>query len=550
MLIINARKLRWLASLIKFVALTFIVSLQLSCTYLKYSSVQANYARIQNANPAQLNLKHMLDRKTFFVIGKTIDSTGRYSRAPMAIAAYSSKYKAHERVDTMYFNGAGTHYGLNLPEGSYTFLVYADLNANGVFDQTETVGAHEINIDFAQHKEKIVNHIDIQLTAAQPTAWAEALQVPRTTENKQSIFYPSGTIRSLDDPIFDAAIATLGMYDPASFLQHAPTMFYAEEEDVAHKIPVIFVHGIDGSSRSFQPIVEQLDNDRYKAWYFYYPSGGDLDQLAAFFYNIFLSGKVIPLGDMPMIVVAHSMGGLVVREALNKYQGNARENRVELFVTIATPFGGHPSAAAGEKHGLIVLPAWRDLNPKSEFIRDLYRKPLPDFVNHQLFYAYQNTQTVKIGSNSDGVVPLSSQLDAQAQKQSNERFGFNSGHVDVLQDQGMIDHLLEKISTVKSVFPESHIQILLKGGFDTELDSRYSPLTQYIIRYAGKYLTLLVNERIEPVNSQHERFVQAIRGEISPSTDLEREFRIFLQENRGMIDEFLMAWSDDTSAAN
>lgn len=550
MLIINTRKLKSLAGLIKFVALSLVISLQSSCTYLKYSSVQANYARIQNADPGQVNLKHMLDRDTFFVIGKTIDNTDRYTHAPMAIAAYSSKYKEHERVDTMYFNGAGTHYGLNLPEGNYTFLVYADLNADGMFDQTETVGAHEISIDSARHKEKIVNHMDIQLTAAQPIAWAEVLQVPTTNENAQSIFYPSGTIRSLDDPIFDASIATLGMYDPASFLEHAPTMFYAEEEDVAHKIPVIFVHGIDGSSRSFKPMVKQLDRDRYKAWYFYYPSGGDLDQLAAFFYNIFLSGEVIPMGEMPMIVVAHSMGGLVVREALNKYQGNARENRVELFVTIATPFGGHPSAASGEKHGLIVLPSWRDLNPQSKFIRDLYRKPLPNFINHQLFYAYQNTQAVKFGSNSDGVVPLSSQLDTQAQKQSSERFGFNSGHVDVLQNQDMIAHLLEKISNVKGVFPESHIQILLKGGFDAALDDRYSPITEYIIRYAGKYLALLVNKRIEPVSSQHERFMRAIRGEISPSTDLEQEFRIFMRENSGMIDEFLMAWSDDTAAEN
>lgn len=542
---INTRKLRWLASLIKFIALTLVISLQSSCTYLKYSSVQANYARIQNANPGQVNLKHMLDRETFFVIGKTIDNIGRYTHTPMAIAAYSSKYKAHERVDTMYFNSAGTHFGLNLPEGSYTLLVYADLNENGIFDQTETVGVREVDIDAALHKEKIVNHIDVELAAAQATVWADDLQVPATTAHAQSIFYPSGTIRSLDDPIFDSSIATLGMYDPASFLEHAPTMFYAEEEDVAHKIPVIFVHGIDGSSRSFQPIVTQLNHDRYKAWYFYYPSGGDLDQLAAFFYNIFLSGEVIPMGEMPMVVVAHSMGGLVVREALNKYKGSAHENRVELFVTIATPFGGHPSAASGEKHGLIVLPAWRDLNPQSEFIRDLYRNSLPDFVNHQLFYAYQNTQTVKVGSNSDGVVPLASQLDAQAQKQSSERFGFNSGHVDVLQNQDMIAHLLEKISGVKSAFPESHIKILIEGGFDITLDDRYSPLTQYIIRYAGKYLTLLVNDRIESINAQHERFTQAIRGEISPSTDLEREFRVFLLDNQAMVEEFLAMWSDD-----
>ena len=37
----------------------------------------------------------------------------------MAIAAYSNRFKENERVDTMFFSGSGTHYGLNLPEGSY-----------------------------------------------------------------------------------------------------------------------------------------------------------------------------------------------------------------------------------------------------------------------------------------------------------------------------------------------------------------------------------------------------------------------------------------------
>ncbi len=72
-----------------------------------------------------------------------------------------------------------------------------------------------------------------------------------------------------------------------------------------------------------------------------------------------------------MIVVAHSMGGLVVREAINRYQGKSSENPIHLFVSMATPFGGHAAAAIGEKHGLIVLPSWRDLNPENSFIGNL-----------------------------------------------------------------------------------------------------------------------------------------------------------------------------------
>lgn len=60
------------------------------------------------------------------------------------------------------------------------------------------------------------------------------------------------------------------------------------------------------------------------------------------------------------------------------------------MIIIDTPFFGHPAAASGEKHGLLVLPSWRDLNPESQFIKELFRKPLPKTIEHQLLYAYAN----------------------------------------------------------------------------------------------------------------------------------------------------------------
>ena len=339
--------------------------------------------------------------------------------------------------------------------------------------------------------------------------------------------------------MFDENIATMGMYDPASFLEHAQTMFYALKEGVAHKIPVVFLHGIGGSASSFKTIIEHMDKDRYQAWFFYYPSGGDLDQLADFFYNIFLSGNVIPMGDMPMIVAAHSMGGLVVQEAFNKYQGKAKENKVELFVSIATPFGGHPAAASGEKHGLIVLPAWKDLNPTSRFIKELFRKPLPTHVNHQLLYAYNNSSTLKLGENSDGVVPLSSQLHPQAQRQSGNQFGFNNSHVDILEDEIMINHLLKSMAEVNNIFPDSHMKLLVNGGFDITLPDGYSPVTRHLISYAGKYLVLLMNGVIQPINSQQESFIRAIKGEISATRDVEKEFIQFIKEHPEMVNSAL-----------
>lgn len=515
------------------IRLTLVLSLALctwSCTYLKYASVQAEYARIQNAEPGQLNAKHMLDRESYFVHGTSVDTDRRYAGIPKAIAAFSSKYKANERVETMFFEVSGSHYGLNLPEGRYDLLVLADLDGNDVFDQSEVVGRRSVEVNSVLVPDKVVGQVDVALAEPVPVTWTFSVDAPDTGGRIESLFYPSGTIRALDDPIFDSSFSTLGMYDPASFLEQAPIMFYALEEDLGYKIPVVYVHGIGGSAREFETFVETLDRSRYKPWFFHYPSGGDLDRLAELFYQVYFSGKVYQSGGMPIIVVAHSMGGLIVREAINKYEGKSRENQVHLFVTIATPFGGHAAAASGEKHGLIVLPSWRDLNPQNSFIKKLYRKPLPDFVHHELIHAYQNPGAIKIGENSDGVVALTSQLHPPAQRQASGQFGFDNTHTDVLESEEVGLHIQARMDIVKNAFPPAQLELLRQGGFDVELGDEYNPLTQYSIHHYGKYLMALGDGKLTTFHPEEERFIAVVRGEEKPRDDAERDWLKFLEE--------------------
>jgi len=501
-----------------------------SCTYLKYASVQAEYARIQIAEPGQVNVKHMIDRETYFIHGRSIDSKSQFAGLAKAIAAYSSKYQSNERVDTIHFEVAGSHYGMNLPEGHYDLLVFADIDGDGVFGPTEVVGKESIELNDSSVPEKVLGQVDVQLTVPVTIDWVVAIDVPDFPGRTDSLFFPSGAIRTLDDPIFDSGFSTLGMYDPASFLEQAPMMFFALEEDLGYKIPVVFVHGIAGSAREFEPFIGQLDRSRFKPWFFHYPSGGDLDQLAELFYQIFLSGKVAKSGSMPMIIVAHSMGGLVVREAINKYEGTSDENQVHLLVTMASPFGGHAAAAAGEKHGLIVLPSWRDLNPESPFIGNLYRKPLPDFLHHELIYAYQNPGAIKIGENSDGVVALTSQLHPQAQRQAGGQFGFDNTHTDILESEEVVAHIRARMEVVENVFPPSHLHLLDQGGYDVELGEAYSPVTQYMIRAMGKYVMALSKGTVTPIDPVQERFMAVVNGEKTARSDIEKGWLRFLSE--------------------
>lgn len=515
-------------------ALLLLPAVLCSCTYLKYTALQADYARIQKSEPGQVNLKHMIDRELFYVIGRTIDEDERYANLPMAIAAYSNKFKANERVDTMFFRGVGTHYGLSLPDGDYRLVVFADLDGNKQFDHIEVVGERELSLHGNLEVVKVRAQINVTLSKPKTIEWIESIEAPSEVVSQDSLFYPAGTIRSLDDPIFDERLATLGMYDPASFLEKAPTMFYALEEDAAYKIPVVFVHGIDGTPRSFGPLIESLDRERFKPWFFFYPSGGDLNHLADFFYNLFLSGKVISMAEVPMIVVAHSMGGLVVREALNSYKGLASENRVELLFTIASPLGGHAAAKSGEEHGLLVLPAWRDLNPENQFIRELYRKPLPSNLDHELIYAYNNSKMLKFGENSDGVVALSSQLHPIAQQQSDRQFGFNSTHTGILSNEKMIEYVHEAMNGVESIYPQSHLDLIAKGGYEPDSENSYSALTQFFIRTLGHYLVAMANGEIEPVNSAQIHFLQVLKGQLESSSTEETELLVWMH-NTGRI---------------
>jgi len=508
-----------------------------SCDYMQNTLKQAQYSQTQKTDPGQRNLKHMIDRQTFFIYGLIIDETNIEPGLPLSVAAYSNKYKNNELVDVTHFASVGTHYALNLPASKYELLVLADRDQNSILDQSEVVGRRQVNLSTESGQEKVVTDIDINLSENINVDWDIQIPTPEITEIQKTLFYPQGTIRNLDDPIFDREISTLGMYEPAAFLERAPTMFYALEEYLRYKIPVIFVHGIGGTVREFIPIIEQMDRDRYVPWFFYYPSGGGLGQLAENFHRLFLSGKLFPKTEVPMIIVAHSMGGVVIREAFNLLHDKNSENHVALFITIASPLGGHPAAALSEKNAPLVLPSWRDLNPDGSFIRELYRKPLPASVDYQLLYAYADPDTIKLGENSDGVVPLSSQLHPPAQKEASEQFGFNSSHTGILKNADAIHHIIKSIGKVKSTIPESHMKIYITGGYDVDLDDSYSDIEKYVIRAVGKYLAALSSGKLDPVDQRQAHFVKVSHGKTKALNVVETAWLKFVKDHPEIIDQ-------------
>lgn len=499
----------------------------LSCNYIKNVAVQSEYSRIQKTDPSMLNLKHMISQDTFFVYGKVLDSQNRYGNHMLGIVAFSDRFQQHEIVDVMHQLSPDAYFGLNLPPGTYDLTIFADLDYNGSYESNEVIGLKHLALSENTNRPKVKGNIDISLGKTQALGWPTTIEVKTAKVLEQSLFFPPGTIRQLDDSLFDSEMSTLGMYHPAAFLDRAKTMFYALEEYNSYKIPVIFVHGIRGSARDFKTIISQLDRTRFQPWFFHYPSGGDLDQMAEFFYNIFLSGKVISVNEkIPVIVVAHSMGGLVVREALNRLDNP--QKRTIHFISMATPFSGHPAAASGERKGLIVLPSWRDLNPANKFIKNLYRKPLPPSVAHHLIYAYGNQKNIKLGENSDGVVPLSSQLNELAQKQSIRQTGFNTSHTGILQEPGAIRYLTRLINQTKTKIPKANMYFLLQGGFDVPLDKRYNKIQAHLIRTYGKIYRALAKRQIKPETEYETEFLKVTQGKQKPKDDPQKSWMKFI----------------------
>ena len=265
-----------------------------------------------------------------------------------------------------------------------------------------------------------------------------------------------GQVTTLADPRFARENADSGLWRPLDFVVSVGAGVYFLQPYDAEKIPVLFVHGMVGTPRDFELLIQNLDTSRFQPWVFFYPSGGDLDNIAGALSQI-VTGLRVQYRFPHMVVVAHSMGGLVSRAFLLRQSADIEAGAIPVFVSMSTPWLGQPSAAKGVEHAPTVVSSWYGMAPNSEFQRKLFfedpetmkvRKHLPKGVVHHLFFGFHRDERWP-GESSDSTIALVSQLRVEAQDDALTVYGHDDTHTGILQDPAMSAQLNEILGAVR-----------------------------------------------------------------------------------------------------
>jgi pimeloyl-ACP methyl ester carboxylesterase len=250
-----------------------------------------------------------------------------------------------------------------------------------------------------------------------------------------------GTVTPLDNPWFAEEQAKRGLWEPFAFMQDGGTGIHFLQPYDPDKIPVLFVHGISDTPHRFVALTEQLDQSRFQAWVFNYPSGLRLPMLANGLYQ-FLEVVRRQYRFDELHVVAHSMGGLVSRGYINMCTQNGKCQYLRSYTTISTPWNGVASAKSGVEWAPTVVPVWRDLDPDSEYVTTLFDTPLPGGLPHHLLFGFRQ-DSIFGSESSDGVIALSSQLRPAAQDQAVLIRGYDEDHVSILSSEAAVNKVHE-----------------------------------------------------------------------------------------------------------
>ena len=227
----------------------------------------------------------------------------------------------------------GTLWFFRASPGTYGFAAFVDRNADLIYQPGEPFlrldQDHLLVCASGEEKRDIALVIP---EGGTPTIAGEidisALQA-RTVHDQLAaslgLLTATGAITTLDDPRFSMQNAESGLWAPFDFVFNFRPGVYFLQAYHRTKIPVLFVHGMSGTPISFRYLIERLDAQTFQPWVYYYPSGASLS-LCADHLSQTMHTLQLRYGFERFFVVAHSMGGLVSRGFILRYQDASRRS--------------------------------------------------------------------------------------------------------------------------------------------------------------------------------------------------------------------------------
>lgn len=324
-----------------------------------------------------------------------------------------------------------------LPRADYTLFAFADVNSDFEYQ----VGDPSARID-----EPFVNwfsELQIQDRLHPDTLTLEQFELTSTANLGRELDMSLVTLRegtkaaenflrvvSWDEDVFSAENSKRSLWEPSWFQEEIGYGLYVLEEFDPDKKSILFVHGITDSPRVFKRLAGSIPAD-YQLLLFYYPSGFPLEY-TSYVLNEALD-ELVRRDQIPQLdIIAHSMGGLFSKGTLNLADNELRQ-RLRLFVSIASPFGGHASAAFGTKWSPIVAPVWWAMVPDSPFLNHISNLDLSQGPSHHLIFSFSHEAGGK-SEGDDGVVTVRSQLDDSAQRNATAVYGIADSHVGIVSN--------------------------------------------------------------------------------------------------------------------
>jgi len=245
-----------------------------------------------------------------------------------------------------------------------------------------------------------------------------------------------GEVTGLDDDRFSAESGSMGLWQPFEFLVNVGIgVFFLEPYD-PQRIPVLFVSGAGGNPWEWRAMIDGLDRTRFQPWGFVYPSGQRLASSAAVL-ELCVTALQREYGASRVYVTAHSMGGLVARDFIQRNASALDNGYIPVFVSIVTPRQGHPAASLGVRRSPAVVPSWIDMQTNSEFQKAIFARPLPSATAYYLFYAQTDPKQPPDRA-TDGTIAVTSQLHPDAVRDALEVLGFTENHTSVLRSSEVI----------------------------------------------------------------------------------------------------------------